>query len=151
MHISVIPSSHSINTTPLTYHVGDVFRSQIQIGSLVEIPLGRNIEYGVVAGFTENIPENYEIKSIVQVICSVPILAKYQIEVILKIAKRYMIPIHRVLGFFLPRPVMSRLEKSNFGELDEVSEKGRKSLSSHILFLQNSIITPEILSEYITP
>lgn len=121
MHISIIPTSHSINTTPLTYHVGDVFREQVQIGSLTEIPLGKNIEYGVVAGFTETTPENYEIKSIVQVICNTPLLAPYQIEVILKISKRYMIPIHRVLGFFLPRPVLARLEKNNFGDLSEAS------------------------------
>lgn len=151
MFITVIPSSHSIWITPLTYHVGDVFRSQIHIGSLVEIPLGTKVETGIVAGFTENIPENYEVKSIVQVICSVSILAPYQITLIESLAKRYMLPIHRVLGFFLTRPVISRLERTNFGTLEKVlwKEKEPSKEPSNIFFFHNSIINAKILNKYV--
>lgn len=149
MLISVIPSSHSISTTPLTYSVGDVFRSQIQVGSLVEIPLGKNKEYGIVAGIAEYIQESYEIRPIIQVVCSTPLLASYQIHLILSIARRYMIPIHRVLGFFFTRPTLSRLEKSNFGGLAEVSHVSHDS-NGRIIFLQNTIVTPTVLSEYIS-
>lgn len=151
MHISVIPTSHSINTTPLTYHVGDVFRSQLMIGSLVEIPVGKTIEYGIVADINVDIPEGKEIKSIVQVICSAPILDRYQIQVIGRIARHYMLPIHRVLGFFLPRPVLRRLEKSNFSDLKNPPEKKEQKQESCISFFQNTTITPEVLKPYLSP
>lgn len=151
MHIAVIPTSHSINTTPLTYHVGDVFRSQLSVGSLVEIPVGSNIEYGIVADINAPIPEGKEIKSIVQVICSAPILDTYQVQVISRVAKYYMLPIHRVLGFFLPRPVLRRLEKSNFSDLKNIPENKSQRQESCISFFQNTTITPEVLKPYLSP
>lgn len=150
MYITVIPTSHSISTTPLTYHVGDVFHTQIQIGSLIEIPLGKNIEYGIIASLESPIPEHQEIKSIVQVICSSPIIAPYQVETIIHIAKHYMIPIHRVLGFFLPRPVLSRLEKSNYADLNEI-KGNQKNPSSHLYFFQNTTLNSQILEPYLKP
>jgi primosomal protein N' len=85
----------------------------------VEIPLGKWIETGFIAGFTDEVPEHIETKSITNVICSTPILAPYQLYLIESLAKRYMLPIHRVLGFFLTRPVISRLERTNFGTLED--------------------------------
>ncbi len=47
------------------------------------------------------------------------ILASYQIDMIIMIASRYMIPIHRVLAIFLTRPILSRLEKKNYEQIEE--------------------------------
>lgn len=150
MYITIIPSSHSISTTPLTYHVGDIFRSQLKIGSLVEIPVGNNIEYGIVADMPVDAPLGKEIKSIVQVICSTPLLERYQIHMIHRIARHYMLPIHRVLGFFLPRPILRRLEKSNFSDLKDTFEKQKSEQESCISFFQNTVITPEVLRPYLS-
>lgn len=60
-------------------------------------------EYGVVVGRRESAPEGMEIRDIVRVVTLVPLLAAYQIALILEISSKYLIPIHRVLGFFVSK------------------------------------------------
>jgi hypothetical protein len=38
-----------------------------------------------------------------------------------------MIPVHRILGIFLPRPVLSRLEKKNYEQLSIIPTKNEIS------------------------
>lgn len=106
-------------------------------------------EYGVVVGFRERAPENMELRDIIRVITSKEILAPYQIALILEISAKYLIPIHRVLGFFLSKAVVKRLEKKNFEQIYSISSNYPIiKLSNHLTILKDSIITGDILKTY---
>jgi primosomal protein N' len=73
--------------------------------------------HGIVAEIYVNIPENIaleNIRSIVHVISSSPLLSQYQIKSIPAIAKHFLIPIHKIANLFLPKSHISSLEKKNF-------------------------------------
>lgn len=117
MYISVIPFSHTISLEPFTYFVHSDWQEQIQVGCLVEIPFGNNIEQGIVSEILEEVPVSTDIGSlrpVISVIASIPLLEEYQISMILAIARQYFIPLHKVLRIFLPVPLLSRLDKKNY-------------------------------------
>lgn len=153
MYFSVIPFSHSIWTTPLTYVWGDIFSSKCHPGSIVEIPYGKNIELWLIVGQFESAPETHlEIRNLEKIVTERAVIAPYQIEVIVSIAKKYMLPIHRVLSFFITRPILQRLIKYNFplennSRVDTIA-KGRQS---SLTFFSDNIVTDEILREYMRP
>ncbi len=150
-YIDIIPSEHSIGIHPLTYSIPEGFDSNIVPGCIVEIPVRNDTEYGIVVGFRESAPENMEVRDIVWVITEREILAPYQIALILEISAKYLIPIHRVLWFFLSKWVMRRLGKKNFEQLTAQSYyDSTTSPSRHITILRDSIITGDILSRHIT-
>ena len=60
-------------------------------------------EYGIIVGRRESAPEGMEIRDIVRVVTHLPLLAPYQVALILEVAAKYLIPIHRVLGFFVSK------------------------------------------------
>jgi primosomal protein N' len=92
-----------------------------------------------------------EIRDISRVITSKEILAPYQIALILDISAKYLIPIHRVLGFFLSKAVIKRLGKKNYEQLVLQSSNHQITQSTnHITILKESIITGEVLSTYMT-
>ena len=161
MFFAVIPFSHSIGVEPLIYHGGEIQESMVQIGSIVEIPYGKNLEFWIISGIYEDSPidtqsESFErIKTIHRIITEKQLLDIYQIELILKIAKKYMIPIHRILGIFLPRPVLSRLEKKNYEQLIDIPKKletSQKQEAPHhgLHIVSDSIVTPELVEQYIS-
>ena len=150
MFVDVIPSEHSIGIHPLTYSVPEAFEDNIAPGCIVEIPVRNSTEYWVVIWFREYAPENMELKDIIQVITSKKILAAYQIAMIMEISMRYLIPIHRVLGFFLSKTVIKRLLKKEFLQINEEVEKIQNELAvEEIVILKESIITGKILKNYI--
>ncbi len=155
MYLSIIPFSHSIRTTPLTYVWGDIFSENDVIPwSIVEIPLGKGKEYGLVVGIEDTVPEEHiEVRAIDRIITKRAIIAHYQIGMILSLARRYMLPLHRVLGFFLPRPVINRLEKYGYESLisEDTSEMGHPGAVKNLIFFSNTSITPEVLTPYLTP
>ena len=117
MLITVIPFSHSLTLDPYTYSVPDIWRVSICLGGLVEIPFGKNIDTGIIASIEPSIPAGFDpesIKPILRVIASIELLSLPQISMILAIAHRYFIPLHRVLRMFLPAPLLSRLDKKNY-------------------------------------
>ncbi len=99
--------------------------SDLRIGQIIEIPYGNNLEHGIIAQIHTVCPidetsESYaRIKPISRVITNKILLAPYQIDMIVAIATRYMIPIHRVLAVFLTRPILSRLERKNYEQIEE--------------------------------
>lgn len=150
MFIDVIPSEHSIGIHPLTYSVPEAFEDKIIPGCIVEIPMRSSTEYWVVIWFREYAPENMELKDIVQVITSKQILAMYQIALIMEISMRYLIPIHRVLGFFLSKTVIKRLLKKEFLQIDTGNETAQNQWTvEEIVIFKESIITGKILEKYI--
>jgi hypothetical protein len=58
------------------------------------------------------------IRSVSRIITNKRLLAPYQIDMIIAISRRYMLAIHRVLGIFLTRPILSRLERKQYDQLD---------------------------------
>lgn len=67
---------------------------------------------------------------------------------ILSLAKRYMLPIHRVLQIWLNRPIMSRLEKKQYSQLEQIStlKQSHNQIFKHNLtLLQDGIVTPELI------
>ena len=109
-------------------------------------------EYGIVVGRRESAPEGMEIRDIVRVVTLVPLLAAYQIALILEISSKYLIPIHRVLGFFVSKWVLKRLEKKNFEQLN-TQDSNTPTLQdcNHLTILKDSIITGDILKWFLTP
>ena len=118
MYISVIPFSHTFSIEPFTYFVSPDWQEQVQIGCLVEIPLGKSIGQGIVSSILDDpsashLPDE-ELRPILSVIAHIPLLHPYQIAMIFAICQRYFIPLHKVLRMFLPAPLLSRLDKKNY-------------------------------------
>lgn len=151
--------------------------SELQIGQIVEIPYGNKLENGIIAEMHTECPideasEAYmRIKPMSRIITDKILLAPYQIDMITRIASRYMIPIHRVLAIFLTRPILSRLERKDYEQIEakndlfrhpEQSEGSRNIDSSfvriteqidahshgRIHIVQDNIVTPELVDTY---
>ena len=59
------------------------------------------------------------------------------------LAVRYLLPVHKVLAFFLPSPLLARLEKRNYifeekGSWRDHKEKRKKTIHQYL----DSIYTP---------
>jgi primosomal protein N' len=99
--------------------------SDIRVAQIVEIPYGNKLENGIVAEIYTECPiddtsEAYmRIKPMSRIITDKILLASYQINMIIAISARYMIPIHRVLAIFLTRPILSRLERKDYEQIAE--------------------------------
>ena len=98
--------------------------SELQIGQIVEIPYGNKIENGIVAEIYTECPidemsEAYmRIKAMSRIITDKRLLAPYQLDMITQISARYMIAIHRVLAIFLTRPILARLERKDYEQIE---------------------------------
>ncbi len=152
MYISVLPLSRSLHPRPYIYSVSSIWEDQIIIGWLVEVPIGNHVERGVVGRIVDVIPEEVEIRPIVSVISSIPLLSSTEIAMTEHLALRYFLPIHKVLAFFLPAPLLSRLDKKNY--ILSVREEiwGWASGNIHeIHHYIDRICTPKDLSDMLEP
>lgn len=152
MHVSIIPLAHSMSPTPLTYQWGDIFSHELPpVWSLVEITVGKHQEYGIYVWIYDGTLPGGEIKHVERIVSKRTIIEPYQIEIIQSIAATYFLPIHRVLGFFLSRPLMKRLEKYGYDALLGV-EMAHYPIGTHQreLTVAASGITPETIRKYTT-
>jgi primosomal protein N' len=152
MYLSIIPFSHSIGTSPLTYVWGDIFSDDIPIGSIAMIPLGKWQELWLIVWISEeNLEMREDIRTILQVITKRTVIAPYQIDMILFLSRRYMLPIHRVLGFFLTQPTLKRLEKYGYDILSETTQASQLSSlwKKELIFFSETTITSDILRPYL--
>ena len=151
MFVDIIPSEHSIGIHPLTYSVPGDFDGKIIPGCIVEIPVRNDSEYGIVIGFREYPPENTSIREVIRIVTPKEILSPYQIALILEISTKYLIPIHRVLGFFLSKWVIKRLEKKSYEQINEekISKPIHEDLKNTLIIIRNTIITWKILEKHI--
>lgn len=146
-----------MGTEPLLYAWGDIWEDAVQVGSVVEIPYGKNMENGIVAWIYGESPIDihseafWRIKSIERIITHKILLAPYQIDMICALSVKYMIPIHRVLAIFLTRPILSRLERKNYEQLTDICpmQRNEKITQGKIHIIQDGIVTPEIVENYI--
>lgn len=128
MLIGVIPIDISFWTEYLTYFVADDLYKYIQVWSIVKIPFKNNIIYWLVS--EKQIDYSWEIKSIVDIVCSFPILSQYQIDLIYKISNKYFLPISQVLWFFLPKYIFNKLEKNSFSDTYNIEIKTNKKVKT---------------------
>jgi len=119
MYIEVIPLDTSIDASGLTYFVSEELHGSFGVGSLVEIPLRSSLSSAIVSKLsTEPSPEYLEnIRSIVSVICGIPLLAPYQLETILFLADRHFVHAHKALSLFLSKSLVKYVEKKSFIQL----------------------------------
>ena len=118
----------------------------VEIGSIVEVPMKNGQEYAIVAGKNQIYDEGINYKPIHRIISATPVLDPYQVYIIQEISQKYMIPIHRVLGFFLPKNIINRLEKKGYTSLhrkdrEEVSSQKENRLTIPL----SSLVTPEVV------
>ena len=61
-----------------------------------------------------------------------------------------MIPIHRVLGMFLSKPIWNRLEKKEFKALEQYTENETKHVpDGEIHIFQENIVKPEDITPFL--
>ena len=151
MIIDVIPFDISIDNSWLSYFIKDDITSQISIWSVVEIPFKNMVVFWVVSKMNAEINQNdWDVKSIVSIICSTPILSEYQIDCIYKLSSRYFINIHKVMSVFLPKFIYTSLEKKSFMDLKRpVSIPRLVSSGEKILFYCNKTDVFEKIVELI--
>ena len=129
--------------------------TDLRVGQIAEIPYGNHLENGIVAEIYDVCPidetsEAYmRIKPMSRIITEKILLAPYQINMIIAIASRYMIAIHRVLAIFLTRPILSRLERKDYEQLDITEITVEKKGLGLIHIVQDSIVTPALIDTYI--
>lgn len=86
-----------------TYSVPASMEGQVQRGSRVLVPLGRNKTYvGVISDIHDKAPEGYQTKDILQVLDVSPILLDSQLKLWQWIADYYMSPLGEVYKAALP-------------------------------------------------
>ena len=154
MYISVIPLSHSLSTEPYTYLVAPVWEESICLGALVEIPLGRYVVKGIIASRDITLdPSIGEIRPIMAVISSVPLISDSMVDMVIRIARRYSLPIHKVLSLFLPAPLLSRLDKKNYllEEINTRNDENKKTPIRQIHHSIDTIFSKEDILKYMTP
>lgn len=140
MIIKVIPLDISFdNNEGLSYFVQDSLKDMINIWGIVEFPIKNKLFSGVITSIWDETYEN-EIKSISNVICSFPLISKYQINMIFALSKRYFLPLHKVLNLFLPKYIYNMLEKKSFEDVSDIEifpEDLTRSWSINVFHLIN--------------
>ncbi|EKD66740.1 MAG: hypothetical protein ACD_49C00016G0003 [uncultured bacterium (gcode 4)] len=136
MIIEIIPFDISIDNEGFSYFIKDELVDQISIWSIVEIPVKNNVIYWVVGKMNVEYSEQ-NIKSIVGIACSMPILDEYQIKTIYDLSSRYFVNIHKILNLFLPQYIFKSLENKSFVDL-ELIETGEKIKNEKLLIFNKS-------------
>ena len=129
----------------LLYNVPKKFQEKIQIGSIVEIPLGVRTLKGVVFEIIGDdvCQKKYQIKSIKNIVESIS-LNKFQIDLALWIHKFYHAPLGIVLKFMIPK-VPKRVE-SRKSKVERTNKKIKTICSTEYLM---SNTQNECLDKYV--
>lgn len=151
MFLLIIPLESSIDDEGLTYFAKDEFKKDIHIGSLVNIPVRDSIRYGIVSDILSDeagklIPEE-NLRSIVDIVCSTPVLSPYQLRLTHALAKKHFVHAHKVLALFFPKFIFNALEKKAFEPMVEIKPFPIKKKLGNISFFHNT--KNKNLSEYI--
>ncbi len=152
MFIEVIPFGGSIDDEGLTYFVRDELAEAIQIGCLVEVPFRNALDYAIVTKLFLPSPsrrgaggevedsecwknlggEVENIRSIVRIITSTPLLAPYQIYSIFDNATHYFVHTHHILSLFLSKTLVKYLEKQDFKALAKSPSPSRRGARGEV-------------------
>lgn len=101
--------------------------------------------------FSKKNGEKIEYKQISKIVSPSPLLAEYQIKMIVRISEKYVITLHKVLQIFLNSPLLARLEKYYFSE-EKILQKPEKTENPartfDIFLTKNEILSAEKLFPY---
>jgi hypothetical protein len=86
------------------------------------------------------------IKSIVGITCSLPILDEYQIKTIYDLSSRYFVNIHKILNLFLPQYIFKSLENKSFIDLELVENLKKTKNEKTLIFNKSNEINSIILN-----
>ncbi|MCK9271959.1 hypothetical protein M0P65_00230 [Candidatus Gracilibacteria bacterium] len=145
MIIEIIPFDISIDNEGFSYFIKDELVDQISIGSIVQVPVKNNVIYGIVAKMNVEYSEQ-NIKSIVGITCSLPILDEYQIKTIYDLSSRYFVNIHKILNLFLPQYIFKSLENKSFIDLELVENLKKTKNEKTLIFNKSNEINSIILN-----
>lgn len=152
MFISVIPLSKTQGRNPYLYIVNALWKNQVVIGWLVEVPFWKDIITALIISVEEALPEDIDtsyIRPIHAVISSTSLIDSEQIVAILAIARRYFLPIHKALALFLPASLLTRLEKRNFILEKASTEQNRlKDQEMRVEHYIHTTFSPKHLEQY---
>ena len=123
MIAKIIPLDTSFSSDWLSYEIDRSQLSYLKLGSIVSIPIKNKEHIWAVFDITEDLEQAEDIRKVTSVLCSYPILSKYQLSLIINLSIRYMIPLHRTLNLFLPKYIFSRLEKTSFSDTYDLDEE----------------------------
>ncbi len=87
---------------PLTYQAID----GVDVGSIVQVPLGNKSQTGLVLEMTNKAPEGFRIKPVIDVVESEPIMTKGMARMLLFMASYYEAPLGLVLKLAMPGGLM---------------------------------------------
>ena len=111
----------------LTYAVPEYMAAACRIGCRVKVPMGKSKHYsGIVANLVDSAPQGFEIKEIVDIIDTTPVVSRVQLDFWQWMASYYMCTIGEVYRAALPS-VMKLIE-------DKIKPKTEKFISLHPSF-----------------
>lgn len=147
MFIEIIPLDVSIDNMWLTYFIQDKLKNNINIWSIVSIPIKNNIKYWIVSKILDlNIDENENnIKSIIDVVCYNPVLDEYQIKLIYYLSSKYFVQIHKILNIFLPKFIFNFLLKKSFKNINNQDDFIKINKNNNIISLIYNIKNKNII------
>lgn len=145
MIIEIIPFDISIDNEGFSYFIKDELVDQISIWSIVQVPVKNNVIYWIVAKMNVEYSEQ-NIKSIVGITCSLPILDEYQIKTIYDLSSRYFVNIHKILNLFLPQYIFKSLENKSFIDLELVENLKKTKNEKTLIFNKSNEINSIILN-----
>ena len=106
----------------LTYAVPEYMAAACRIGCRVKVPMGKSKHYsGIVANLVDSAPQGFEIKEIVDIIDTTPVVSRVQLDFWQWMASYYMCTIGEVYRAALPS-VMKLIE-------DKIKPKTEKFIS----------------------
>src|SRR5215470_7624131 len=85
-----------------TYRVPGALRDRVRPGMRVRIPLGRQTRLGVVAGFTEAVPDG-DLRSVIDCVDPEPLVPADLLELCRWTARYYLVSLADVIGTIVPR------------------------------------------------
>jgi primosomal protein N' (replication factor Y) (superfamily II helicase) len=84
-----------------TYRVPGALRDRVRPGMRVRIPLGRQTRMGVVAGFTESVPEG-DLRAVIDCVDPEPLMPPDLLELSRWTARYYLVSLADVIGTIVP-------------------------------------------------
>src|SRR5215468_5278434 len=84
-----------------TYRVPGALRDRVRPGMRVRIPLGRQTRLGVVAGFTEAVPDG-DLRSVIDCVDPEPLVPADLLELCRWTARYYLVSLADVIGTIVP-------------------------------------------------
>jgi primosomal protein N' (replication factor Y) len=95
-----------------TYRLPERLREMAAVGHLVQVPLGSGMALGIVAGLLDeppaDLPPEVEIRDVIEILDSLPVVTLAQIALARWIADEYLAPLNQAIRLMLPPDLEAR-------------------------------------------